>query len=230
LISVGNKRRVENIEVKVFGIWYGDRSQNRDLSPGIKGGNEMITKKRISIRTGTCFAAAVLLLFSVSCSKKDDSEGKTGVLCNQKYAFCGNVACSAVEGQPGKALCICEVLDGYSWGNTTCEQRKATDKTVVSTFAIAPSNPLVECPAGGQVVLCLDAKCTMEGPKSAKCMCTSQKSTTPYISGGGNCDTGNCSKQMLSGAPVGPARQIADDFSQALMAAGQTPGKLSMCK
>ena len=189
----------------------------------------MTTNKKTLIRTCTCFAAAVLLLFAVSCSKKSDSEGKTGGLCNQKYAFCGNVACKAVEGQPGKALCDCEVLDGYSWGNTTCEQRKATDKTVVSTFAIKPSNPLVECSAGGQVVLCLDAPCTMEGPKSAKCMCTSQKATTPYISGGGNCDTSNCSKQMLSGAPVGPARQIANDFTQALITAGQTPDKLTMC-
>lgn len=135
---------------------------------------------------------------------------KTGITCKQPYAICTTAVCVPMPGVEGKALCFCNVADGISFGNLSCEQRKpqkSHGKTynIVSTFSFddAPTNSVMSCPAGHAWTNCLNKPCQIDPRNSNQALCTCDiEQSTPFITFGGECDTSTCNNTLYSGAPL----------------------------
>jgi hypothetical protein len=98
------------------------------------------------------------------------------------------------------------VLDGYSIGFTSCEERAPKGNTLVSTFSTqnaTSSSRRMTCPDAETWANCLDMPCEVDpdDPTAAVCQCQIEDSG-PFSTIGGDCDLATCSSVVWSAAPV----------------------------
>jgi hypothetical protein len=189
--------------------------------------DEMITNKRTLIWTWTCLAAAILLLFTVSCGADDDTAISVisvggGTLCvdTPRFALCTSARCEIDPSDSKYAICYCDVESGANWGKTTCEERMPQDTELRSNFSPIQAGPpqylkaLVCC--NKRWASCLDAPCTIDpsDPTKAKCRC-SVANTRPWETLGGDCDPAECDKLWSAGFIVDKKfQEVLDAFGR----------------
>lgn len=126
--------------------------------------------------------------------------------CNQTYALCNTAVCLRSTDDPTTASCPCVVLNGYSMGFKTCEERAQVGNSLYSTFSTANVNSefgILVCPDDAAWVNCLDYPCELNArdPALATCQCAVVE-TGPFRTFGGRCDEGACSSELLSGTSL----------------------------
>jgi len=131
------------------------------------------------------------------------------VICDGPYALCTSAPCVPDPRDPqNKSICECVVEMGKSFGNSTCEERKAKalpdgTKTVVSTYSFeqVPVTQLMSCPSGKPWSNCLDYPCTVDplDTKRAVCSCKIERQGE-WVTYGGSCVQGSCGLGYWSGA------------------------------
>lgn len=125
-------------------------------------------------------------------------------LCDQTYALCTSAPCVRSDTDPGISVCDCVVLNGYSMGFTTCDQRTPSGRKVISTFSTDNVNEnfgIMSCPSGVPWANCLDMVCEVDAanPARAQCMCQTVTDSASKTFGGG-CDASRCATTIWSAA------------------------------
>jgi len=191
--------------------------------------DEMIANKKTLIWTWTCFAAAILLLFAVSCSGDDDGDSAIyvggGTLCvdTPRFALCTSAPCKPDTSDSSYAICHCDVESGANWGKTTCDVRmpQAEGTELHSEFSPIQAGPpshlkALVCENEPMWASCLDALCTVDpnDPTKAKCKCPVVTST-PWETLGGECDPAECNQLWSAGHMVDKAfQEVLDAFGR----------------
>lgn len=126
--------------------------------------------------------------------------------CNQTFALCNTAVCERSVDDPKTANCHCVVLNGYSIGFKTCEERVQNGNSLWSTFSTANVNSefgILECPDDAAWVNCLDYPCELNprDPALATCQCGVVE-TGPFRTFGGRCDASVCHSELLSGTSL----------------------------
>jgi hypothetical protein len=126
--------------------------------------------------------------------------------CNQTYALCNTAVCERSANDPSTARCPCVVLNGYSMGFKTCEERAQNGNSLYSTFSTANVNSefgILVCPEDAAWVNCLDYPCELnaQDPALATCQCAVVESG-PFRTFGGRCDQSVCTTELLSGTSL----------------------------
>lgn len=126
--------------------------------------------------------------------------------CNQTYALCNTAVCERSVDNPGVANCPCVVLNGYSMGFKTCEERAQHGTSLFSTFSTANVTSefgILACPEDAAWVNCLDYPCEMDprDPALATCQCEVVEKG-PFRTFGGYCDERVCTTELLSGTSL----------------------------
>ena len=126
--------------------------------------------------------------------------------CNQTYALCNTAVCDRSTDDPSVASCPCVVLNGYSMGFKTCEERAQNGTSLFSTFSTANVNSkfgILSCPDDAAWVNCLDYPCEMDprDPALATCQCA-VVDRGPFRTFGGYCDASVCTAELLSGTSL----------------------------
>jgi hypothetical protein len=157
-------------------------------------------------------------------------------LCNQTYALCNTAVCEREADDPSVANCPCVVLNGYSMGFKTCEERAQHGTSLFSTFSTANVNSefgILACPDDAAWVNCLDYPCEMDprDPALATCQCTVVEKG-PFRTFGGYCDESVCTRELLSGTALdapGVAQYLAgmEQVQQAVTLPKTCPGTAS---
>jgi hypothetical protein len=144
-------------------------------------------------------------------------------LCNQTYALCTTAPCVPSTTDPDIAVCDCVVLNGYSMGFKTCDERAPSGTRLVSTFSTDNVNAhfgVMTCPSGVPWANCLDMECEIDptNPAQAHCYCTTVKTGESKTFGGG-CDTATCATTIWSGAT--PDLPGTDQYRKGMEQLGQ---------
>jgi hypothetical protein len=126
--------------------------------------------------------------------------------CNQTYALCNTALCERSADDPNTANCHCVVLNGYSIGFKTCDERAQVETSLWSTFSTANVNSefgILACPDDAAWANCLDYPCEMDArdPALATCQCA-VVDAGPFRTFGGRCDERACTGELLSGTPL----------------------------
>lgn len=135
-------------------------------------------------------------------------------LCRQPYALCTTAPCERSTSDATIATCPCVVLDGYSIGFTTCQERAPAGRMLVSTFStqnVTSAFGVLTCAEDVPWANCLDMPCQIDSlnPALATCQCQIVESGPAFTFGGG-CDTGTCSSVIWSAAaPPGVTQYTA---------------------
>jgi hypothetical protein len=105
-------------------------------------------------------------------------------------------------GDPNKAICFCDVLEGKSMSTAPCDTLKpCTDAhgilTVYSTFSLEQfkaGKKVMKCPGSTPWTWCLNKRCTVDpsDPKKAICVCDIMRGSAEWITLGGDCKTATC--------------------------------------
>jgi hypothetical protein len=137
--------------------------------------------------------------------------GAENVLCRQPFALCTSAPCVPLPGDPTKATCSCDVLEGASMATAPCDTLLPSTgehgvRTVYSTFSLeqfSHGKKTMRCPEGTPWTWCLDRVCTVDpnDPKKAVCLCDVKRAGA-WVTLGGDCDTATCETGYWSGAPV----------------------------
>ena len=178
-------------------------------------------KHTFFIRTGSCLAAAILLLFAAPCIGADDSVISVGggTLCvdTPRFALCTSAPCTIDESDPNSAICDCVVESGANWGKTPCEERLPQGDALRSFFTpIRAGAPLhlkaLVCYNKPQWASCIDAPCTIHpnDPTKATCKCAIATST-PWHTFGGECDPAACNELWSAGRALDKEFQVVLD-------------------
>lgn len=126
--------------------------------------------------------------------------------CNQTYALCNTAVCERSADNASVASCPCVVLNGFSMGFKTCEERAQSGASLFSTFSTANVNSefgILACPDDAAWVNCLDYPCEMDprDPALATCQCAVVEQG-PFRTFGGYCDASVCTTELLSGTSL----------------------------
>lgn len=127
--------------------------------------------------------------------------------CNQTFALCTTAPCERSESDPTIANCHCVVVDSYSIGFKTCEERAQAGKNLTSNFSTVNVNSefaVLTCPESVAWANCLDVPCEIDAlnPAVATCQCEMVEQG-PSLTFGGGCDTETCTSTIWSAAPEG---------------------------
>ena len=187
----------------------------------------MIANKRTLIWTWTCLAAAIILLFALSCGAAADDDSAIyvggGTLCvdTPRFALCTSAPCQIDRLEQNYAICDCVVESGANWGRkTTCEERIPQGTELRSNFSpIQAGRPLylkaLVC-RNKRWASCLDAPCTVDptDPTKAKCKCH-VAITRPWQTLGGECDPAACDQLWSAGVIVDKQfQEVLDAFGR----------------
>lgn len=125
-------------------------------------------------------AAAAVLGIATSSQKSSRNH-----LCKHQFALCTSAQCIPDPGNPNKAICFCDVLEGPSLSTVPCKEiLPSTDKngirTVYSTFSLDQfigGKKGLKCPSDTPWTWCLNKRCTVDptDPKKAICTCDIKK-------------------------------------------------------
>lgn len=172
------------------------------------------------------WAAYILPILAVAAISAAYSTGDSNHLCKQQYALCTSAPCIPVPGEPGKAICMCDVEEGPSLSTVPCEMLQPTKDsngivTVYSTFSLKQPEEGklgMKCPAGTPWTWCLNKKCTIDpkNPQKAICTCDVKRTDEEWTTFGGNCDTSTCKTGYWSGATIKDAESGAQFLVKAL--------------
>ena len=187
----------------------------------------MIANKKTLIRTWTCLAAAILLLFAVSCGADGDDKSAIsvggGTLCvdTPRFALCTSAPCQIDTSDSDAAICDCVVESRANWGKTTCLERLPRGAELSSNFSPIQAGPpshlkALVCENKPTWASCLDAPCTVDpmDPTKAKCKCP-VATTTPWETLGGDCDPAECDQLWSAGHIVNEAfQEVLDAFGR----------------
>jgi hypothetical protein len=126
--------------------------------------------------------------------------------CNQTFALCNTALCQRSADDPSIANCHCVVLNGYSVGFKTCDERAQVGTSLWSTFSTANVNSefgILTCPVDAAWANCLDYPREMDArdPALATCQCAVVESG-PFRTFGGRCDERTCTAGLLSGTSL----------------------------
>lgn len=157
-------------------------------------------------------------------------------LCKQPYALCTTAPCQPSASDATVATCRCVVLDGYSMGYTSCQERVLDGRKLVSNFSTANVTAAfraMTCPQDAPWANCLDMPCELDAldPALATCQCPIVESG-PSFTFGGDCATDTCTSVIWSGAaPPGVTQYAAAmqcvnqavDFPEACPSGTPTP-------
>jgi hypothetical protein len=144
----------------------------------------------------------------------NDFEFDGAWLCNQPYALCTTAPCEPSASDPSTAICRCVVLNGYSIGYTSCDERIPSKLALISTFStenVTSAFGIMTCPESARWANCLDMPCEIDSlnPAQATCSCPIVESGPSMVFGGG-CDTSTCASVIWSGAtPPGVTQYTA---------------------
>ena len=135
-------------------------------------------------------------------------------LCRQPYALCTTAPCARSKSDSTIATCRCVVLDGYSMGYTSCDERTLTGTKLVSTFStqnVTSAFGVLSCPDNAPWANCVDMPCEIDplDPALATCQCQIVE-TGPSFTFGGGCDASMCSAVIWSGAAPPGVTQFAE--------------------
>jgi hypothetical protein len=123
------------------------------------------------------------------------------------------------------ASCECPILNGWSIADLSGGNMKGScapppdgvwslyaplaevpQEYTTPAWQTVAATPLT-CPGGkaNQYAECFSFSCVLDGTVNgqalAKCTCPMEKAPQQFVTAGGNCDTSNCSSQLMIGAP-----------------------------
>lgn len=141
-----------------------------------------------------------------------NSSSSTNQLCKHEFALCTSALCVPQPGDPSKAICFCDVMEGPSLSTVPCHTIAPTTdnngiRTVYSTFSLDQFNQGkkgLKCPGNTPWTWCLNKRCTVDptNAKKAICSCDVKRNGGPWMTLGGNCDTSTCKTGYWSGAAM----------------------------
>jgi hypothetical protein len=145
-------------------------------------------------------------------------------LCNQPFALCTTAPCTVSETDPTVVNCDCVVINAWSVGHKSCQERAQNGQTLYSDFATTNVNQgfaILECPENARWANCVDMPCTVDklNPATAVCACQLVE-TGPSFTFGGGCETATCTETIWSGATA--ATSLNAPFSKGMQQLGQT--------
>ncbi|MDP9121782.1 MAG: hypothetical protein M3O15_10525 [Acidobacteriota bacterium] len=141
------------------------------------------------------------------------SFGGNAVFCQGRYALCIKAYCPTPKGLPApgqKIDCECNIVDGWSMGPDSCEDRA---KNLVSTYSnlYNAKDKTLFCESESTIwAWCYGAPCTVDpkDPKKARCSCPVEQSAAKTL--GGRCQPSACSKVWSAATPAADA--FANDY------------------
>jgi hypothetical protein len=142
--------------------------------------------------------------------------GGHAVFCNGQYALCIKAYCPTPNGSPkagGTIDCSCDILNGWSMGPDTCDDRA---KNLVSTYSneYNPGHKTVSCTSTSTLwAWCYGAPCKPDSkdPKKAVCTCPVEQSAAVILVPEDHCNTAACDK-VWSAATSGESKFANDYF------------------
>lgn len=150
--------------------------------------------------------AVAIVVFG--CEKASSSNMQ---VCQHQYALCTSALCIPDPADPAKAVCTCDVKEGWSMSTVPCKTlQPSTDsrgiQILYSTFSYdqyREGKKGMKCPSGTPWTWCLNKKCTLDpsNPNKALCICDVMH-TGEWMTLGGDCDTATCATGYWSGATL----------------------------
>ena len=133
------------------------------------------------------------------------SFGGHAVFCHGQYALCIKALCPTPQGlpTPGQKIdCECDIVDGWSMGPDTCDDRR---QNLVSTYSnlYNTTNKTLFCENKSTIwAWCYGAPCTVDpkDPKKARCSCPVEQSAAKTL--GGNCKPSACDQVWSAATPA----------------------------
>jgi hypothetical protein len=137
--------------------------------------------------------------------------------CEGAYALCIEASCSPIvsRGQDGhlaveRALCACDVVEGWSMGPMSCPERSKTAQGARTFLASAFSNlysgrsRVLSCPSPShEWAYCYGAPCVVDPRDPKKAMCDCPVKTGPAKHLGGDCKPTACEELWVGATPAG---------------------------
>ncbi len=151
----------------------------------------------------------------------------TPVLCKSQFALCNQAPCKKVGDAYRCAPCIV-YKDEYSFGNSSCDDRRAKLLSEFSTLDAAHLKNM-NCPAGHVWANCLDAPCEDLGDGKAACACPAGTPPGPNATFGGDCDTKKCDETVWSAFAAAETEKFNNAYAAALKKAGGKHVEAKIC-
>jgi hypothetical protein len=121
-------------------------------------------------------------------------------ICVGPYALCDKATCRQIAGSQN-VECTCPVLKGPSFASIDqIHSCTPPPGKVYSLFSLEGFNinKQLSCPAGSHYAQCWNATCVL-APGGTKATCTCPLCEGSFVTPGGNCNTANCTGQILVG-------------------------------
>lgn len=149
------------------------------------------------------------------------------VLCKSQFALCNEAPCKKVGDAYRCEPCIV-YKDDYSFGNSTCDDRRAKLLSEFSTLNAAHIKNMT-CPAGHVWANCLDAPCEDLGDGKAACACPAGTPPGANATFGGDCDTKKCNETVWSAFAAAQTEHFNNAYVAALKRAGSKHVEAKIC-
>jgi hypothetical protein len=218
----GNREPSRDSRMQPRAVLTGERVDNQTFDQFVRRLARTRLTRRTTVSSGSLGAATFLAAVGIVAPMRSAAGKVTGALatpsaqatpgadgtslCKQPYALCSSAPCERPEPGATTTSCQCVVLDGYSIGFTSCEERAPKGNSLVSTFSTqnATSDSYrMTCPDAEIWANCLDMPCELDpdDPTAAVCQCQAEESG-PYVTIGGDCDQATCSSVVWSAATL----------------------------
>jgi hypothetical protein len=141
--------------------------------------------------------------------------GGHAVFCNSRYALCIKAYCPTPHGMPaagGTIDCVCDIINGWSMGPDTCEDRQTN---LVSTYSnlYNPGHKTVACTSASTLwAWCYGSPCKPDpkNPQKAICTCPVLQSAAVILVPENECKTAACDK--VWSAATSQESKFANDY------------------
>lgn len=152
-------------------------------------------------------------------AKTQGGGSNQAVFCEGTYALCIKAPCSAVPTlerlgnyEIDHALCVCDVVKGWSMGPGQCEDRAPVQQGgrtfLISTYSnlYNDKEKTLSCTDPQTVwAWCYGAPCVVDEKNPGKAVCTCPVQTGPAKTLGGNCQQDACKSLWSAATPAGDA-------------------------
>ncbi|HEX4211320.1 MAG TPA: hypothetical protein VHY56_13070 [Candidatus Binataceae bacterium] len=131
------------------------------------------------------------------------------IVCSSTYALCTTALCTPIADTPGFDSCSCNVMTGYSAGQSLCQNVQDTGEGQAILSRYYPITSYAYCSNDRPWANCLDSPCLIDqnNPSSATCICTETVNQGPYlvINADGQYNPATCTTGLHSSATVAGA-------------------------
>src|SRR4029077_20061622 len=133
-------------------------------------------------------------------------------LCESTYALCTTAACTPVAGKDDTVSCACDVKNGYSAGQETCQSAKETSEGKQVRSRYYPVKSYAVCSNDRPWAWCLDKPCIVDknNPEAALCTCDAVKNLGDNSIVTSKDTPATCTTGVISSATVQQSEQITD--------------------